>query len=111
MALGHAEPFRAVSVSELALSNTVLFTTNARGWKRVSMQVNFAGYTLVEVVLEGSLDSVVFQPIVQFSITETGCIVVGEVGPLAKLRIVGTGTLSGGADTLDVWLGIEKAPV
>ncbi len=111
MAIGHAEPFRAASVSEQALSDTVLFTTNARGWKRLSMQVIFAGYTAVTVKAQATLDGSAWADVPQFTITSTDCIVAGEFGPMAQLRIVASGTLSGGADSLEVWLGIEKAPV
>ncbi len=111
MALAHAEPYRAASVTELALSNTVLHETNARGWKKLAIQVIFAGYTAVTVKVETTLDGSTWSEACGFTITATGTIIAGEIGPMAKIRIVATATLSGGTDTLEVWLGIEKAPV
>jgi len=110
MSLGHAEAYRAASVSEQALSDTVLHTTDARGWKRISFQAIFAGYTAVTVKLQASLDAVTFVDIPGFTISLTDCIIIGSTGPFKQIRVVASGTLSGGADTLEVWLGIEKAP-
>lgn len=111
MSVGHGPPFRAASITEVDISTeTVLFTSKSPGWKRVSMQIIVAGYTKVKVRLNGSLDGVTFSEIKGMAVKKSGDIKIEDIGPLAKIRISAEGNLSGGTDTLDVWLGVEFAP-
>ena len=76
--IAHAEPYRAASVTDLALLDTVLHETNARGWKKLAIQVIFAGYTAVTVKVETTLDGSTWSEACGFTITATDTIIAGK---------------------------------
>lgn len=110
MSLAHGEARKVVDISEDAMSNEVKYTMGARGISKISMQVIFANYTSVNMKLQGTLDGSTWSDIPGMAVSTSGDIVTATFGPLSQIRIDGTGTLSGSADTLEVWLMVEFAP-
>ncbi len=110
MSLAHGVARRVVNISEDAMSSEIKYTMGARGISKISMQVIFSGYTSVDMQLQGTLDGDTWTDIAGMSVTATGDIVTTTFGPLAQIRIDGTGSLSGGTDTMEVWLMVEYAP-
>jgi len=111
MGVGTTEALKLVDIVEKDDSlGVVEYTTSARGLQRLSFQVIFAGYTSVTVKIQASLDSVTFADVTDFTISTTGDIVSGEIGPYEKIRIHVTATLSGGADSLEVWMARSVQP-
>lgn len=96
---------KVVTASEVDYSGGVrAWTEDARDLYRLTMQASWANYTGVTVTLQGTLDGSNWADIPGWSITTSGNIVSGEIGPYEKIAVFVTGTVSGGADTLQVWL-------
>jgi len=111
MSIAHGEPRKVVDITEKDDSlGVVEYTMGARGITKISMQVIFAGYTGVNVKLQGNLDGTTFSDIPGLAVSATGDIVTATFGPLNEIRVFVTATLSAGADTLETWLMVEFAP-
>lgn len=111
MSLAHGVARKVVDIVEDAMTNEIKYTMGARGIRKISMQVIFVGYTAVTMKLQGTLDGVTFSDIPGMAISSSGDIATATFGPLSEIRVDGTGTLSGGADTLEVWFMVEYAPL
>jgi len=112
MSIAHGEPRKVVDITEKDISlGSVEYTMGTRGIRKISMQVIFAGYTGVNVKLQGNLDGTTFGDIPGLAVSTSGDTVTATFGPLNEIRVFATGTLSGGADTLEVHLMVEFAPI
>ena len=93
------------------------------GVRSISAQVIFANYTSVTVKLQESLDGDNFVD-VQHATTDTSNTIItaskdgsmdatSRIGPLRgkKVRLSIAGTLSASADTMEVWVYLERQPV
>jgi len=111
MSVAHGEPRLVVNITEQDNSTpAVEYVAGTRGISRISMQVVFTGYTSVNVQLRGSLDGSTFSDVPGMAISSSGDIVTQEIGPLNEIDILVAATLSGGADSLQVFLMEVIAP-
>lgn len=96
---------KVVNASEVDYAAGVrAWTEDARDLYRVTMQVVWANYTGVTVKLQGTLDNMTWADLPGMAVSTSGNIVSGEIGPYEQIGVHVTGTLSGGVDTLKVYL-------
>lgn len=109
MGLAWHDSVRVINASEVDYGAGVAGSAiSARGLYRLSFQALWANYTAVTVKLQGTLDDSTWADISGFSITTSGNLISSEVGPYRSIRVHITGTLSGGADTLSVYLQMSR---
>jgi hypothetical protein len=77
------------------------------GVRRVSVQIVFANYTSVTVKAQRSLDGTTWNDITDATASTSGT--VYDFAPEAPhVRLSIAGTLSGSADTMEVWVYMER---
>lgn len=97
----------SAGVTPAALSFDVSNSMGNKHLSRLTFQPVFSGYTSVTVKAQATLDNTTWADISGATTSTSGAIVSFAITAYHAVRLYVTGTLSGGTDTMEVWVRQE----